>query len=77
MFIDLCRLVLMEVPPFSWLIEDFRYDRIHELAIVKAAEEKLPKDTSLDFIRKMFGLTDLGGAFRTACVAKPTNNNVP
>lgn len=70
---NLCRLGLTEIPPLLKLAEEFRYDRIKRLAIVKAAEKQIPEGSSFDFVPKVFGLTVLGGAFRAACVAEPRN----
>jgi len=66
---NLCRLGLTEIPPMTKLAEDYRYDRIRELDLVKNVEQEIPEGSTLEFDPKMIGLTALGGAFREACVA--------
>jgi hypothetical protein len=70
---NLCRLGLTEIPAMTWLAEEFRYDRIKQLEIVRTAEKKIPEGSTFEFILKMFGLTVLGDSFRAACVTEPRN----
>jgi hypothetical protein len=65
---NLCRLGLTEIPPLTKLAEDWRYDRIRELAIVKKAMIEIPEGSMFIFIPKILGLTVLGKAFRKACI---------
>ena len=58
--------------PHTKLAENYLYDRIKELDLVKKTEQEIPKGSTFEFIPKMIGLTALGGAFREACVA-PTH----
>ncbi|MCX6584087.1 MAG: DUF4393 domain-containing protein [Candidatus Aminicenantes bacterium] len=72
---NLCRLGLTEIPPMTKLAEDFRYDRIKELDLVKKTEQEIPKGSIFDFTPKMIGLTVFGGAFRDACVTPPNDKS--
>jgi hypothetical protein len=66
---NLCRLGLLEVPPGVHLVDDWRYDRIRDLDLVKTTE--------LLVVKKMVGVTSLGGAFREACIGKPARRERP
>ncbi len=74
---NLCRLGLTEVPPMAKLAQEFRYNRIKELDLVKKTEQEIPKGSTFNFTPKMIGLTVLGGAFREACVTPPNNTSQP
>lgn len=68
---NMCRLGLTEIPSMIQLAEEFRYDRIRQLDIVRAYESQIPNGSTFQFVPKMFGLTDLGSSFRFACIENP------
>lgn len=65
------RLGLTEIPALRHLTEDKLYDRIRGLPEVTTAEEGLQVDAKFELVKKMFGLTVLGAAFKEACIDEP------
>jgi Abortive infection alpha len=64
---NLCRLGIAEVPSRGGLYEEWRYDKIKNLALVEQVESEIPSGGEFGIVKKMFGVTTLGDAFRRAC----------
>ncbi len=67
---NLCRLGLLTIPDQYSLFDDWRYDRIRSLPEITDALEDVPEDAKAGLHLLRIGLTDLGDAFRTACVTE-------
>jgi hypothetical protein len=68
---NLCRLGLTEVPPYTKLMDDWRYDRIRQMDMFRRSERDVPTGAKFEMFKKAFGLTSLGDAFRKACITEP------
>jgi abortive infection alpha-like protein len=67
---NLCRLGLLTIPDQHALFDEWRYDRIRSLPEITDALEGVPEDAKAGLHLLRIGLTDLGDAFRTACVTE-------
>lgn len=68
---NLCRLGLTEIPILTVLAQDWRYDRILALGIVKNGKEDVPQGSTFEVEKIVIGLTNLGSSFREACTMSP------
>lgn len=68
---NLCRLGLTERPDLEYLREDWRYDRIRALGVVKDAASRVPAGAMFSIQTGTIGVTTLGDAFRHACMTRP------
>lgn len=63
---NLCRLGLTEIPVGSYLIDNWRYDKIINHNYFKQSVGELQK---YQIQKKSFGITDLGNSFKNICFA--------
>ena len=66
---NLCRLGLTEIPTNSFLIDEWRYDKITEHNFFKQSIQSLQQ---FQIIKKSFGITDFGNSFKLVCLPDST-----
>lgn len=64
---NLCRLGVCEIPD-SYLIEDWRYDKIIKSESYTKIIGSINKDNKHSYVKKMFGITDFGQSLRRICL---------